>query len=54
MIGGAARGSLETSEVRFFAEPDLPTELSTGRTLPHQLARLFAHHRAPDLPTEFD
>ncbi len=54
VIGGAARGSLETSEVRFFAEPDLPTELSTGRTLPHQLARLFAHHRAPDLPTEFD
>jgi len=22
--------------------------------LPHQIARMFAHHRAPDLPTEYD
>ena len=54
VVGGTAQGSLETSEVRFFAEQEIPTDLSTGRTLPHQLARLFAHHRAPDLPTEFD
>ncbi len=54
LTGGAARGSLETSEVRFFAEHEIPADLSTGRTLPHQVARLFAHHRAPELPTEFD
>lgn len=54
LTGGAPRESLETSGSAFFAEPDLPTELSTGRTLPHQLARLFAHHREPALPTEFD
>ncbi len=54
LVGGTPRGSLETSEARFFAERDIPDELSTGRTLPHQIARLFAHHRAPDLPTEFD
>ncbi len=54
LTGGEARGSLETSEVRFFAEDEIPADLSTGRTLPHQIARLFAHHRAPDLPTEFD
>ncbi len=54
LTGGAARGSLETSEARFFAEHELPADLSTGRTLPHQIARLFAHHRATDLPTEFD
>ena len=54
LTGGAARGSLETSEVRFFAEDEIPDELSTGRTLPHQIARLFAHHRVPELPTEFD
>ncbi len=36
------------------AAPGRPADLSTGRTLPHQLARLFAHHRAPQLPTEFD
>ena len=54
LTGGAARGSLETSEVRFFAETEIPADLSTGRTLPHQIARLFAHHRAPELPTDFD
>ena len=54
LTGGAAQGGLETSEVRFFAEHEIPADLSTGRTLPHQIARLFAHHRAPDLPTEFD
>ena len=54
LTGGEARASLETSEVRFFAEAEIPADLSTGRILPHQIARLFAHHRAPDLPTEFD
>ena len=54
LTGGSARGSLETSEVRFFAEHEIPPDLSESRTLPHQLGRLFAHHRAPDLPTEFD
>lgn len=54
VTGGAARPSLETSEVRFFARDELPTELSRGRTLPHQLDRLFAHQAAPGLPTEFD
>lgn len=54
LTGGAPRGSLETSEVRFFAEHEIPADLSTGRTLPHQVARLFAHHRASELPTEFD
>ncbi|WP_428390744.1 NUDIX hydrolase [Lichenicoccus sp.] len=54
LTGGAARGSLETSAVGFFAEHAIPADLSTSRTLPHQIARLFAHHRDPSLPTEFD
>ena len=54
ITGGAASGSLETSDVAFFGEDDLPTDLSTGRTLPHQLVRLFAHHRDSGLATEFD
>ncbi|WP_428377658.1 NUDIX hydrolase [Lichenicoccus sp.] len=54
LTGGEARGSLETSEVRCFGEHEIPADLSTGRTLPHQIARLFAHHRDPALPTEFD
>ena len=46
--------NIETSDARFWAEHQIPAELSTGRVLPHQIARLFAHHRQPGLPTEFD
>ena len=34
VVGGAAATSLETSEVGWFAESDLPSDLSTGRILP--------------------
>jgi ADP-ribose pyrophosphatase YjhB (NUDIX family) len=54
LVGGEARCSLETGEVRFFAEHEIPPDLSAGRTLPHQIERLFAHRRAPELPTGFD
>jgi ADP-ribose pyrophosphatase YjhB (NUDIX family) len=53
-IGGEAATSLETSEVGWFAEPDLPEDLSLGRVLPRQLKRMFAHWREPTLPTDFD
>jgi ADP-ribose pyrophosphatase YjhB (NUDIX family) len=53
MVGGVAETSHETSAVDLFAEDRLP-ELSLGRTLPAQINRMFAHHRQPDLPTEFD
>ncbi len=46
--------NIETSDARFWAEREIPGELSTGRVLPHQIARLFAHRRQPDLPAEFD
>ena len=52
--GGAATTSLETSEVGWFAEADLPQDLSLARVLPRQLARMFAHRRDPALATEFD
>jgi len=54
ITGGAVRTSLETTEVAFFAEDALPADLSTGRVLPHQLRRMFAHARDNTLPTEFD
>lgn len=54
ITGGAAAPSLETSEVAFFAEEALPAELSTGRVLPQQVRRMFAHWREPGLATEFD
>ena len=53
LTGGAATPSIETSEVAFFPEDALP-ELSPGRNQPHQVRRMFAHYRQPDLPTEFD
>jgi ADP-ribose pyrophosphatase YjhB (NUDIX family) len=52
--GGEPRTSLETSAVGWFAEADIPADLSLRRTLPHHIARMFAHWREPGLPTEFD
>jgi ADP-ribose pyrophosphatase YjhB (NUDIX family) len=52
--GGTARTSLETSEIGWFAEAGIPLDLSLGRTLPHQIARMYAHWRQPELATEFD
>jgi ADP-ribose pyrophosphatase YjhB (NUDIX family) len=52
--GGAATTSHETSEISWFAEADLPQDLSLGRVLPQQLARMFAHRRDSALPTDFD
>ena len=52
--GGAATTSHETSEIGWFAEAELPQDLSLGRVLPQQLARMFAHRRDPALPTDFD
>ena len=52
--GGTPTPSLETSEIAWFAEADVPSDLSLRRTLPHQIARMFAHWRDPSLPTEFE
>lgn len=53
LLGGAPATSTETAAVGFFAEDALPP-LSAGRVTRFQIARAFAHHRARDLPTEFD
>jgi ADP-ribose pyrophosphatase YjhB (NUDIX family) len=53
ITGGRATESHETTGVGFFAEDAIPN-LSTSRTLPFQIARMFDHHRDPDLPTDFD
>ena len=54
LAGGAAATGTETSEVRWFAEDELPGDLSLGRVLPGQLRRMFDHARNAALPTEFD
>ncbi|SKA33526.1 NUDIX hydrolase [Consotaella salsifontis] len=54
LLGGSPSASLETSEVGWFAEDAIPDDLSLGRVLPGQIARMFAHWRNPDLPTDYD
>jgi len=54
IVGGEARTGTETSEVAFFAEQDVPGDLSVSRVLDWQLHRMFEHAREPALPTEFD
>jgi ADP-ribose pyrophosphatase YjhB (NUDIX family) len=53
LTGGAARGSMETSEVGFFALDELPP-LSQGRATAAQIGRMFEHSRDADLSTDFD
>jgi ADP-ribose pyrophosphatase YjhB (NUDIX family) len=43
----------EISEVGFFAQDHIPA-LSCGRVLPAQIERMFAHHRHPHWPADFD
>ena len=54
IAGGTAQTSLETTEIGFFAEANIPADLSIGRIVPYQIGRMFAHYREPGLPTEFD
>lgn len=54
IIGGTPRVSLETSEISFFGPYEIPEDLSTGRVLRAQIARMFAHHAMPSLPTDFE
>ncbi|WP_216279407.1 NUDIX domain-containing protein [Rhodobacter sp. 24-YEA-8] len=52
--GGAARTGLETSEIGWFTERELPADLSTARVMQRQITRMFEHIRQPSLPTDFD
>jgi ADP-ribose pyrophosphatase YjhB (NUDIX family) len=54
IVGGTARASSESSEVAFFAEDEVPGDLSIGRVLPYQITRMFEHARSSGLPTDFD
>ncbi len=53
LLGGEASPSLETSDVGFFAEDEIPP-LSISRTTEAQLVRMFAHLRHPHWPADFD
>jgi ADP-ribose pyrophosphatase YjhB (NUDIX family) len=53
VVGETARELHETLDVGWFCEDALP-ELSLGRITPPVAAMLFAHHRDPARPTDFD
>lgn len=54
LVGGTPAISDETSEIGWFAEADVPRELSTRRVLPRHVTRMFAHWRDPGMPADFD
>jgi hypothetical protein len=53
VIGGSAATSMETMDVGFFGEDELPP-LSLLRVTAEQIRCLFEHMRHPDLPPSFD
>ena len=53
LTGGERKPSIETSDVNFFSEDEIPP-LSERRTLNHQLQKFFKHLTNPGLPAEFD
>lgn len=53
LLGGSPTTSVETSEIAWVAEDELP-ELSAGRATEGQIRRMWDHLRHPELPTDFD
>lgn len=53
IISGAPAENLETSEVEFFAQQQIP-ELSLTRVVPSQITRLFEQYYHPEWQTDFD
>lgn len=51
--GGTPITSIETSDLGFFSEDEIPP-LSLPRTTPAQIARFFEHYRHPEWATDFD
>lgn len=53
IVGGIAKPGMETTDVGFFAENNLP-DLSTNRNTASQIKLAFKHMRNPNLPAFFD
>ncbi|MGC1386582.1 MAG: NUDIX hydrolase [Steroidobacteraceae bacterium] len=53
LVGGSACASMETSGAEFFPRDALPP-LSTGRSTPQQIERMFEHAERPELATDYD
>jgi ADP-ribose pyrophosphatase YjhB (NUDIX family) len=52
-IGGTPTQSIETTDIAFFGEQEIP-DLSLTRIVPSQITRMFEHYRNPNMPTDFD
>jgi ADP-ribose pyrophosphatase YjhB (NUDIX family) len=53
LIGGTPTGSIETTDIAFFGEQEIP-QLSSTRIVPSQITRMFEHYRNPNMRTDFD
>lgn len=53
LVSGSPSLSIETDEVEFFSEDEIP-QLSLTRIMPAQITRIFEHYRHPDWATDFD
>ena len=53
ITGGESKTSIETSEVRFFEQNELP-ELSQNRVVKSQINRAYEHKNNMTLPADFD
>lgn len=54
LLSGEARPSLETTEVAFYGQDEIPSHLSGERTKPRQIADAFHSLLDPSMPTVFD
>jgi ADP-ribose pyrophosphatase YjhB (NUDIX family) len=54
IVGGRPQPGSETTEVAFFADGEIPQDLSPGRINRQQIARMFEHARSPERPADFD
>jgi ADP-ribose pyrophosphatase YjhB (NUDIX family) len=54
ILDGEPRPSNETSEVKFFAQDEMPPVFSGERTTSRHIADIFASLKNPDCPTVFD
>ena len=54
LVGGEAAASYETEAVSFFAQEEIPINLSGERTQPRHILDAFAVLKDPSKPTVFD
>jgi ADP-ribose pyrophosphatase YjhB (NUDIX family) len=52
-IGGTPTQSIETTDIAFFGEQEIP-DLSLTRVVPSQITRMFEHYHNPNMQTDFD